>query len=71
MNDTALVICGALGREVKDVADRRGWDVDVYGVSALLHLYPDRIVEAVRLILAELEPRGYRCVTVSELLAAE
>jgi peptidoglycan/xylan/chitin deacetylase (PgdA/CDA1 family) len=28
-------------------------------------------VDAVGLILAELEPRGYRCVTVSELLAAE
>ena len=48
MSATALVVCGALGPEVKEVAHRRGWDVDVYGVSALLHLYPDRIVTAVR-----------------------
>ena len=40
---TAFVICGALGKEVKDIVDRRGWDVDIYGVSALLHLYPNRI----------------------------
>ena len=39
---TALVICGALGKEVKDIVDRRGWNVDIYGVSALLHLYPSR-----------------------------
>jgi hypothetical protein len=61
---TALVICGALGREVKDVADRRGWDVDVYGVPALLHLYPDRIVAAVRERLRALRPRYQRLVVV-------
>ena len=44
MRPTAFVICGALGAEVKDIVDRRGWDVDIYGVSALLHLYPSRIV---------------------------
>ncbi len=45
---TAFVICGALGKEVKDIVDRRGWDVDIYGVSALLHLYPNRIVDELR-----------------------
>ena len=48
MNSTALVICGALGREVKEIVDRRQWDVDIYGVSALLHLYPSRIVDELR-----------------------
>ena len=48
MSTTALVICGALGREVKDIVDRRGWAVDIYGVSALLHLYPSRIVDELR-----------------------
>ena len=53
---TALVICGALGREVKQIVDRRGWDVDVFGVSALLHLYPSRIVAELRDRLRRLRP---------------
>jgi hypothetical protein len=61
---TALVICGALGREVKDIIDRRKWDVDVYGVSALLHLYPSRIVEELREKLHSLRPRYEKLVVV-------
>ena len=61
---TALVICGALGREVKDIVDRRGWNVDVYGVSALHHLYPRRIVEEVSARLRKLKPRYQRLVVV-------
>lgn len=53
---TALVICGALGAEVKQIVVKRGWDVDVYGVSALLHLYPARIVEEIRDRLRALRP---------------
>ena len=64
MTATALVICGALGREVKDIVDRRGWDVDIYGVSALLHLYPSRIVDELRDRLAELRPRYEKLVVV-------
>jgi hypothetical protein len=61
---TAFVICGALGKEVKDIVDRRGWDVDIYGVSALLHLYPGRIVDEVREKLHALRPRYERLVVV-------
>jgi hypothetical protein len=64
MSGTALVICGALGREVKDIADRRGWDVDVFGLSALLHLYPAKIVEQLGSKLRELHPRYDRLVVV-------
>ena len=64
MSSTALVICGALGREVKDIVDRRGWDVDIYGVSALLHLYPGRIVEELREKLHALRPRYEHLVVV-------
>ncbi len=64
MRSTALVICGALGKEVKDIVDRRGWDVDIYGVSALLHLYPSRIVDELRVKLHELRPRYERLVVV-------
>jgi len=61
---TALVICGALGRDVKSIVERRGWDVDVYGVSALLHLYPARIVDELRVKLRELRPRYDKLVVV-------
>jgi hypothetical protein len=61
---TAFVICGALGREVKDIVDRRGWDVDIYGVSALLHLYPSRIVDELRERLHDLRPRYDHLVVV-------
>jgi len=61
---TAFVICGALGKEVKEIVDRRGWDVDIYGVSALLHLYPSRIVDELRTKLHELRPRYEHLVVV-------
>ena len=56
MSATAFVICGALGAEVKDIVDRRGWDVDIYGLSAMLHLYPARIVEELDHKLRALRP---------------
>ena len=64
MSTTAFVICGALGAEVKDIVDRRGWDVDIYGLSAMLHLYPKRIVEELTEKLKELRPRYERLVVV-------
>ena len=63
MNRTALLICGALGKEVKAIVDGHRWDVDVYGVPAMHHFYPKKIVEAVGRRLAELAPR-YRQVVV-------
>jgi Protein of unknown function (DUF1638) len=64
MNSTAFVICGALGAEIKDIVHRRGWEVDIYGVSALLHLYPARIVDELREKLHALRPRYERVVVV-------
>lgn len=64
MSGTALVICGALGREVKEIVEKREWDVDIYGVSALLHLYPSRIVDELRARLSELRPRYEKLVVV-------
>jgi hypothetical protein len=61
---TALVICGALGREVKEMSERRRWDVDIHGLSALLHLYPNRIVSELRDKLHELKPRYEKVVVV-------
>ena len=64
MSTTAVIICGALGREVKEIVRKRSWDVDIYGISALLHLYPSRIVDELRAKLAELRPRYDNLVVV-------
>jgi len=64
MKKQALLICGALGKEVKSVVDSRGWDVDIYGVPALHHFYPKKIVEAVERRLAELSARYDRLIVV-------
>jgi len=63
MKPVALLICGALGKEVKAIVDARGWDVDIYGVPAMQHFYPKRIVESVERRLSELSVR-YRQVVV-------
>ena len=63
MKDVALLICGALGKEVKTIVDEHGWDVDIYGVPAMHHFYPKKIVEAVDRKLDELSA-GYRRVVV-------
>lgn len=64
MKPLALLICGALGKEVKAMVDGHGWNVDVYGVPALHHFYPKRIVEAVDRRLADLSRRYARVVVV-------
>jgi hypothetical protein len=63
MKPVALLICGALGKEVKTIVDEHGWDIDIYGVPAMHHFYPKKIVEAVDRKLGELSTR-YRQVVV-------
>jgi hypothetical protein len=63
MKKVALLICGALGKEVKAIVDEHGWDIDIYGVPAMHHFYPKKIVDAVDRKLDELSA-GYRQVVV-------
>lgn len=44
---TTVVACGALALHVKQIAARRGWDVDVRSLPPELHNRPERIPEAV------------------------
>lgn len=44
---TALIVCGALAREVLALKRKHGWDADVLGVPALLHNQPERLPEAI------------------------
>ncbi len=61
---TALIVCGALAREVLALRERHGWDVDVLGVPSLLHNTPDRIPEAVRRRIREARIHYERVVVV-------
>lgn len=40
---TAFILCGALAREVLAIVNRHGWSIDIYGIPAIDHMYPDRI----------------------------
>jgi hypothetical protein len=42
----AVIACGALAADVRLIAGRRGWEVDVYPVDALLHNRPALIARA-------------------------
>lgn len=61
---TAVIACGALAFDVRAIASRRGWEVDVHPVPALLHNHPDRIAPAVAAELARLGER-YTAVVVA------
>lgn len=61
---TAFVICGALAREVQDIIQSRGWDADIVGVSALDHLFPERIGLDVEAQLLALGDRYDRIIVV-------
>jgi hypothetical protein len=61
---TAVVACGALGREVRAIVARRGWDATVFSVAALDHLYPERIAGHVERLLVDLAAAHERRVVV-------
>ncbi|MCL4249535.1 MAG: DUF1638 domain-containing protein [Anaerolineae bacterium] len=51
---TALITCGALGREVLELVRQHGWDADVIGITARHHLFPERIAPDVEARLLQL-----------------
>jgi uncharacterized protein DUF1638 len=57
MSDAAVIACGALAFDVRAIARRRGWDVEVVPVPALLHNRPERIAPAVAAEIAALRSR--------------
>ena len=57
MAKTALILCGALGREVVALKKRHNWEIDLYGVDAQFHVYVDKIAPAVERRILELRDR--------------
>jgi hypothetical protein len=64
MSKTAFIMCGALAREVLDIVAKYGWDVDLVGVPALDHMYPERIAPDVEKCFLELEAQYERVIVV-------
>ena len=58
----AVIACGALAVEVRLIARRRGWAVDVHPIPALLHNRPERIAPAVERTLRDLRERYDRVI---------
>jgi hypothetical protein len=57
MSRAAVIACGALASDVRKIARRRGWDIDVHPVPALLHNRPERIPAAVQAEIGRLSDR--------------
>jgi len=60
----AVLTCGALAVEVRRIARRRGWEIDVHPIPALLHNRPERIAPALARSLGRLRAR-YDVVAVA------
>lgn len=61
---TALIVCGALAREVLSLKARHGWDADILGVPSLLHNTPERIPGAVRQRIRQAKQKYERVIVV-------
>jgi len=61
---TGLIICGALGREVVEIVKKHGWDVEIIGIPAIDHVFPERIAPHVEERILELRERYERLVVV-------
>jgi hypothetical protein len=60
----ALVLCGALAREVRDAVQTHGWQADLYAVPDRHHMRPGRILSALEKQLQEIAGRYERIVVV-------
>ncbi|MBL8057924.1 MAG: DUF1638 domain-containing protein [Anaerolineales bacterium] len=61
---TALIVCGALAREVLALRARHGWAADVLALPALLHNTPERLPTAVQARLRAARAAYERVVVV-------
>jgi uncharacterized protein DUF1638 len=59
---TAIIACGALGGHVREIAGRRGWDVQVHTLPSMLHNSPREITPAAERLAATLQAAGLRVV---------
>lgn len=60
----ALILCGALAREIIALVERHGWPVSLHAVPAGDHLFPQRIAPKVERLLRQLIPTHDRVAVV-------
>ena len=64
MTKTVFITCAALGREVKSIIKKHGWDVDFQAIDAKLHMRPNLIGQAVQERLEQTDGQYERQVVV-------
>lgn len=64
MGKTALIVCGALARELIAIKEKYGWEVDLLGVPASLHNWPERIDTTVQKRIHEAREMYDRVIVV-------
>jgi hypothetical protein len=55
-----VIACGALTGHIREIATRRGWQIELHGLPSLLHNHPERIAPAAELLARALQARGMR-----------
>src|SRR5262252_1646472 len=58
----AVIACGALGGHLREIAARRGWDVEIVCLPSILHNSPRRIAPAAEELARGLLAAGKRVV---------
>lgn len=61
---TGLIMCGALGHEVVDMIDKYQWDAEILGVSAMDHMFPQRIAPDVEKRILDYREKYERLIVV-------
>ena len=61
---TALIICGALGREVVALKKKYDWQLDLLGIGAQLHNRPQKIAATVQKRITEARENYDRIIVV-------
>lgn len=64
MTKTVFIACAALGREVKAIIKKYGWEADFEAIDAKLHLHPPLIGQAVEERLVKADGQYERKVVV-------
>ncbi len=59
-----LILCGALGREVKTLIEKHSWDAEMIGVPAIDHVFPERIAPDVEALIVKWQEEYARIIVV-------